>query len=335
MSLSEAERDNLLRWDGSKRGFYEAYYLKWNDPEHQTAGWLRFGLDSPRNGNPQATLLGVYFDLKDPKKNLALTQTVPISETRLEHELFFLEIKSSVIFQTGTRGEIQTPRGKMTWDLSFHEPTTRLRHLPSLLYPLPWPETKINAPHLSCRLSGQFGLNDQSFSLQSLPAHQAHHWGTKLANSWVWGNCTDFQEDPTAVFEGLTAGIAIGQKPIRPLTFLFFVYRGKRYSFLSPLVWFQNRSRYETNRWHFEAMRGDIRFLGDLTAPREQRVRIPMNSPNGLSCHIHTTMVADLKINVFKKNKAGWQLLETLTANKTAAWEVAGPKPDPTIAWGL
>ena len=35
--LSSKERDNLLVWDGRRQGFYEVYYLKWNDAASRTA----------------------------------------------------------------------------------------------------------------------------------------------------------------------------------------------------------------------------------------------------------------------------------------------------------
>ncbi len=66
MSLTQAEQDNLPRW--KPNNFFESYYLKWNDPQQQVAAWLRYTLFAPLNREPEATLWGIFFDAKDPKK---------------------------------------------------------------------------------------------------------------------------------------------------------------------------------------------------------------------------------------------------------------------------
>ena len=74
--VNEKERANLLRWDGGSRGFYEVYFLKFNDAPSQTAVWLRYTLTSPRPevGRPYCELWGIFFDARDPARNFAVKQ---------------------------------------------------------------------------------------------------------------------------------------------------------------------------------------------------------------------------------------------------------------------
>ena len=48
MVLTQAEQDNVTRWDGERRGFYEVYYLKVNHIPSGTALWARYTLLAPQ-----------------------------------------------------------------------------------------------------------------------------------------------------------------------------------------------------------------------------------------------------------------------------------------------
>ena len=54
MVLTQAERDNVTRWDGERRGFYEVYYLKVNHIPSGTALWARYTLLAPQETSRSA-----------------------------------------------------------------------------------------------------------------------------------------------------------------------------------------------------------------------------------------------------------------------------------------
>ena len=66
MTLAAEERDNLTRWHPPQDGFYEVYYLKWNDPSQGIAAWLRYTLLAPVNREPEASVWAVFFDAAHP-----------------------------------------------------------------------------------------------------------------------------------------------------------------------------------------------------------------------------------------------------------------------------
>lgn len=328
MSLSERERDNLTRWNPSQKGFYEVWYLKWNDPAQGIAAWLRYTLLAPLSRDPEVSVWGIFFDSKDPKKNVAIKKTYPIGEARIEREIFYFAAGPSAIFDSGARGELVEGQNRLSWELKFQDEGLSLRHFPSLLYLGGLPKTKLVAPYLSTRISGDFVVNDRSFSLQAVPAHQAHLWGTQMADSWVWGNCNAFEEDPNFCFEGLTASARLGDRISPPLTLLFFYWEGRLYRFNAPWSWATNQSRHDLDRWHFEASQKGIRFVGDLIAQTESMAGVRYEDPDGSNRFCHNTKVADLKIAVLKEKKGGWECVKTFNASKTAAFEVVQPNLD-------
>lgn len=328
--LSSQEKDNLTRWNGSRKGFYEVYYLKWNDPTRGIAAWLRYTLLSPRTRPPEASLWGIFFDAKDPKNNLAIKRTFPAAEARIEREIFYFGIGPSAVFDRGARGTLSDEKNRLAWEFKFGEGLT-LRHFPSPLYATPFPKTKFLAPYLSTRLTGEFTVNDRTFSLENVPAHQAHLWGTQHAASWIWGNCNAFAEDPDFCFEGLSVKVPVGARTAPPMTLLFFYWDGKFYSFNSPFRWFSNKSWNELDRWHFEAGTKDLKFVGDVFSSPEQMVGVRYEDPDGSERFCHNTKVADLRIQVLKKTGSGWACLKTLSAERTCAFEVVEPSLDPRV----
>jgi hypothetical protein len=356
LPISHQERDNLLRWDLKKRGFYEVYYLKWNDLSQGIAGWLRYTLLIPqdRTREPEVSVWAIFFDAKDPQKNCAVKKTFSIREARIEKEIFYLSAGPSAIFETGARGEIGDEKTQMSWELKFEGEGLWLKHFPSPLYWGRFPKTKFLAPYLSVKVNGEFAVNGRRFVLRRAPAHQAHLWGTEMAPFWIWGNCNTFAEDPDFCFEGLSARIGVGGKISPPLTLLFFFWRNKLYRFNSPAQWFTNRSVYDfdqrqrrvegeapralpvegatrapvIDRWRFEASSHDVRFVGELFTETDAMAGVRYEDPDGSERFCHNTKVADLKIHILQKENGGWKTEETVTASKSAAFEVVQPTLD-------
>jgi len=80
--MMPAEKDNQLKWDGSRRGHYEVYYFKLNDPRQALAFWFRYTILIPLAGvgDPVGELWGIYFNSNDPSRNRAWKRTFPIGE---------------------------------------------------------------------------------------------------------------------------------------------------------------------------------------------------------------------------------------------------------------
>lgn len=341
MPTTPQEKDNITRWNPLKKGFFEVYDLTWNDPSQKIAGWFRYTLLARQTGEPEASVLGVFFDSQNADNNTVIRKTYTLHEMRIEKEIFYFSAGPSAIFETGTRGGLADEKNKMSWELKYGESALSLRHLPTPLYLGGFPKTKIMSPYFSGKISGDFTLNDRSFSLHDLPARQSHLWGTGQSNAWTWGGSNAFEEDPDFCFEGLSTEVMIADRTAPPMTLLFFHWEGKTYRFNSPIHWIKNVSRFESHqpqsgvegamrapviiRWHFEAEAPGLRFVGNLSADTQEMVRIRDEDPTGGERFHHATRVATAKISILRRNKSGWQLIKELTAPKMAAFEVAQP----------
>lgn len=330
MALSPHEKDNLVRWDGFKKPFYEVYYLKWNDLTQGIAGWMRYTLLAAIHRKPEASVWGIFFNAKDPRNNIGIKQTFSLGETRIEKDIFYFSAGSSAIFDGGARGDICQNDHVMAWETKFQDGLS-LKHFPWPLYRGGFPKTKLLAPSLSTTLSGEFIVNSQKFTLSHVPAHQAHLWGTEQAASWVWGNCNTFREDPGFCFEGLSARIRMGEKLSPPMTLLFFYWDQHLHAFNAPHHWITNQSRHDLDRWHFEAATRELHFVGDIFCSPEDMAGVRYDDPTGSERFCHNTKIADVKIQIFKKQAYGWDCVQTLTAFKSAAFEVVQPSLDPCV----
>ncbi len=321
MTHSIHEEENHTRWDSSKKGFFEVYYLKWNDPSQGIAGWHRYTILSPSDASrkPEVSIWGIFFSTKNQTAPVALKSTFSLQESRIEKEIFYLSGGPSAIFASGARGNLTSGKSQMTWEFQWAQNNLSLRHLPALLYYGGFPKTKYLAPYFSTTLSGEISVNGQRFVLNQIPAHQGHLWGTQQAPAWAWSHCNSFAEDPSFCFEGLSAEVGITR---RAPTLLFFYWQGKLYKFNSPRQWLTNISSHSLDHWHFEAQDRDILFVGDVSADPKTMAGVRYENPDGSSRYGHNTKIADLKIQVLKKEPQGWQTIQTLTASKTSAYEV-------------
>ncbi len=330
MPLSPQEKDNISRWQLGRKPFYEVYYLKFNDATQGIAGWLRYTLLSPLARDPEVSIWGIFFDAKHPENHSAIKKTYSLRESRIEKDFFYFSGGPSAIFDRGARGELIEGQKKISWEVKL-EGGLALRHYPAPLYFGGFPKTKFLAPFVATKISGDFEVNGKKFILKSVPAQQAHLWGTEQAAQWVWGSCTAFDQDPNFVFEGFSAQTMISGKTMPALTCLFFYWEGEWYRFNSPIAWAKNRSQYDLGRWHFEAESKSHLFVGDFFATPENIVGVHYESPEGSESFCHNTKIADLKIQIMKKNKSGWEQIKTLTASKTAALEIVQPKLDERV----
>lgn len=333
MTAGEKEAGNLLRWDGRKRGFYEVYYLKFNDPGSRSAAWIRYTLTSPleKVGEPRCELWGIYFDAVDPQNNFAVKQSYPIDRLSWDRERFRVDIADAGLEMNRCHGAISDPqRGKsMSWDLEFDSETPIFYYYPwKRFYSLPVPRTKVMIPHLDARFSGKLVANRREIELKSVPGMQTHLWGTKHNLRWVWGHCNTFREDDSAVFDGADGQVKHG--PIESAHFkMFYVKtRDREHFFNSPLKWLQNRSRFHLGHWEFEAHDKEIQIVGEVKSSCDRFVGVTYQDPDGEPLWCNNTKTASISLKLFEKD--GRPITE-LTSEDGCALELVDRKTYPEV----
>ncbi len=111
----------------------------------------------------------------------------------------------------GFRGEARA-RGRMAeWELTLSGDEAPLRHLkPSVLYRLPLPKTKLEAPLPDGNASGRVVLDGRVLEVVGWRATAGHNWGAEHAERWVWLHATGFEDEPEAWLELTLARVRIG-----------------------------------------------------------------------------------------------------------------------------
>ncbi|MBX7147684.1 hypothetical protein K1X76_01240 [bacterium] len=325
---------NRLRWDGSIRPFYEVYYLKLVDTQRRFSFWARYTVLAPKNPEeaPTASLWGI---VSDPQLGVvALKKTYSLYEVDIFHQDHFIQILQNHLSVDKTYGVIEEDGKKIEWDLHFEDPTEALTLYPhNFLYTLPFPKTKFLEPRLSTFVSGSITVNEERIAFERLEAHQAHLWGTAYAQNWAWGNCNQFHEDASAVFEGLSAVIKLG--PFRLKAHLFyFIWKNNEYKATGMWRWLKNKSTHNLLVWQFEAIASGYKFVGTIKRNTPDIIGVNYEGPNGEKRFCHSSMMATMELKVFEKQKKEWILVDTLTSH-SAAFETVDPVADPLVSFVL
>jgi hypothetical protein len=331
MPLSEREKSNITRWNGRQSPFYEVYYLKWSDPGQAAAAWLRYTILAGTSRPAEASVWATFYDAKDPSKNAALKTTFPVQDLRIERDFFYVGAGKNAIFDDGCRGELTDGKQTAAWELKFEEKGEPLWYYPRPLYTTAFPRTKFVVPYLATKISGDFSFGGRSFSLSGVSGHQGHLWGTEHGESWVWSNASTFEEDPTFVFDGLTARAKMGDRTSPPLSCLFFRWEGRLYKCNGPGHWIVTRSAHELDRWHFETPSENIFFVGDVHTAPDRMIAVRYRDPTEGERFCHHTETASVQIRILRRSKSGWETVKTLNAKNSAAMEVVSRQHDPRV----
>jgi hypothetical protein len=109
------------------------------------------------------------------------------------------------------RGEARA-RGRMAeWELALSGGGGGLRHLrPSLLYRLPLPKTKLEAPVPDGTARGHVVLDGVLVDVVGWRATVGHNWGREHAERWVWLHAAGFEDEPEAWLELAIARVRVG-----------------------------------------------------------------------------------------------------------------------------
>jgi hypothetical protein len=343
--VSEAERDNQMRFDGKRTGFYEVYFIEVQDRTHRSGLWLRYTLRAPsKTDQPSvAEVWSMFFDRTDPAKNMALKQSIPFRDASVEHAHLFFGIAGCQLTHSGCRGRIERDGRRIEWDLTWEE-RTRLVHFPyEAMYRGAFPKTKVLSPHYDLRARGTYSANDARYEIAGEPGQQSHLWGTQHARRWIWAHANTFAEDPNAVFEGLTAQVRIGPIALPQLTMFALRYHGVDYLFNRPRDLLRNNESridaqripstyFPVSRWIVGGGNDQLRFRGELWSELEHYIGARYTDPDGSELVCSHSKVASARLEILTRDGGAWRVADTLTSDGATALEFVGRDPDPRVA---
>lgn len=325
---------NRLRYNNSSNPFYEIYYLKLVDPQAKWSFWARYTLLIPKSGRATANLWGIYHE--PDGESIALKRTLLLADTDIFHRERFIQMGDSFLTLASAVGGLENSDHHLRWDFTFEDPTLSSRLFPyRWMYSFPFPKTKFLEPRLTTFVSGNLHVDRRALSLEHVRAHQAHIWGTHYAKRWVWGHCDSFIGSPGTVFEGLVAQIGPGPLSLPPLPLFCLIYEGKTYWANGFMNWVTNKSTHDLHHWQFEARDRAIKIVGRVKRRGEDIVGVEYVGPFGEKRYCHNTMMADMELDIFKKNGKTWEPTATLRSEKTTAFETVELKPHPQVKFVL
>ena len=88
---------------------------------------------------------------------------------------------------------------------------------------------------------------------------------------------------------------------------------------------------YDLLEWHFEAVKGNRKFVGNIIAEKNHMVRLNYTAPDGSSRFCHNTKVANMMLQVFKRQGGYWVPFKTLSSKQTTAYETVSRQADTSI----
>ncbi len=329
--MSFQESDNMTRFHKGVKPFYEVYFFKFHLIKEQISFWIRFTLHNPLKEPSHGTLWAMMFDQNNPKNNCGGIKNFSLKEIKIEKDIFYLQLGKSALFQNGSYGSLKDKEFEIEWDLSFPLNKLSLRTFPySWLYYSPFPKTKTTTPNLSVLYSGKIKCQGKEYLLKQAPGAQGHLWGTEHAQRWVWAHCNHFQEDPSAIFEGLSAQVKVGPW-LTPHFNLFYIHLfGRDYYLNSPMKWFKNKSEYNLKEWNFEAIQGKDRFVGKIINNPHQLMGVRYTDPDETHRYCHHDEWSTAKIDHYRLKSKGWEKQVTLHS-KAMTFELVDTKIHPPV----
>src|ERR1700761_1355784 len=178
-------------------GRYESWFLSARDADPGRALWIRHTRHHAAGADHgTAALWCTLFDSGGPEAGKQSVRTFG---------------ESVVAGPERFRGEARA-RGRMAeWDLALVGAGAPLRHLrPAALYPLPGPQTKLEAPVPDGIARGRVVLDGRTVEVVGWRATVGHNWGSEHAERWVWLHAAGFEDEPDAWLELTLARVRIG-----------------------------------------------------------------------------------------------------------------------------
>jgi hypothetical protein len=319
----DSEAANAARCQG-RAGRYEAWYLTVSEPAQRRGYWIRYTTFSPARGvqaEANSALWAFRFDHENPSANWGGKASFPLEALQVQRRPFALRIGDALLVDNGCSGEIQSERGRMSWDLRWDS-----REPPFPFVRPPW-HLLSSAANIgvqpAIKVSGAIEVNGKVVHLEHVPGGQQHTWGSSHALEWNWGFASggDFWVD------GLTARVRsrLGRELIG--TAVGMHAREHRFTFNGLLQVLGTRGPIAPDSWTAQARLGSRHLHVEVTPRRSDLIGVTYADPRGGSRFCYHTEVADLELRLTQ----GDEVLARIRRPAAAAFEYASESPVPGL----
>ncbi|HET7483054.1 MAG TPA: hypothetical protein VFK89_09355 [Actinomycetota bacterium] len=320
--------ENLMRWDRRSAGFMEVWYATISHRATGAGVWLRYTITAPTASDPYCELWGVVFDRDGKfdfagKERFAIDRLAPPSG---RDDGAIVRIGNAWLSETHLEGRLTRNGHHLEWSLDLEPAPRCFHHLPGGIGRIA--ERRVStlcSPNLAVPFTGSVVVDGHPLTFEGDRGTQSHRWGRRHAPSWVWCHCSSF-EDGDAVFEGLAATTRVAF--LRPTTtFVFLHYDGEDIAF-NELGWaLRAKSRYDMPTWAFTARTDVWKIAGAARVAESDLIQLRYEDPDGSSRFCANAEVADLALEVYRRDGAAWRHHGSLTSRGAAHLEFGRSEP--------
>ncbi|MDQ2943535.1 MAG: hypothetical protein M3R21_07705 [Candidatus Dormibacteraeota bacterium] len=315
----DLEGANSARCRG-RAGTYEAWYVTVVEPARRQGYWFRYTTFNPAPGvetDAHSALWAFRFDHEDPGANWGAKASFPLAALQVQSRPFALRLDDALLVDNGCSGEIDTERGKMTWDLRWD---SREHPFPFLRSPWHLLSSVANiGVQPAIKVSGTIVLNGKPMQLEHAPGGQQHTWGSRHALEWNWG----FASGDDFWIDGATSRVRslLGKELVG--TALGAHAREHRFLLNGPLQVLATRGPMAAESWNAQAKLGPRQLHVEVRPRRSDLIGVTYPDPRGGSRVCYHTEVADLEMRLTH----GEEVLARIRRPAAAAFEYAAESP--------
>jgi hypothetical protein len=329
-----SRRWNDYQWNG-KPGHYEVYYLTFTDPDTGVGFWIRYTMVAPLPEIGEEATCSLWLcamDPADPSQNVGVKSSLPVDALAAQTDPFHLRIGEAWLSDRGMAGAIETDGTRYGWELEWSPRLEAYGHVHPLLRAARIAKTILFLPHPDLAVSGTVWLGERRIELAGVRGGQAHLWGSKHASRWAWVHCNDFTSRdgaarPDTFLDGVSVYVPRFGRELGPNTPVVGRVDGSDLNSIGPVAVNRNPSDFELGGWRFEARANGLRVRGTVSARPQDLVGVTYHDPDGERAYCYNSEVADMRLEVHRRESRGWRQVDELRADGRAHFEYAQRTP--------
>jgi hypothetical protein len=236
---------------GQRRGHYESWFLRANDPSGRRAFWIRYTLFSPKGRPADAVgeLWAIAFD-RQTGQVVAVKETRPLDACAFAADRLDVRIGDATLADGAARGSAAGAGGDaIAWDLRYGGGGEPLLLMPARMYRLPLPRAKVLVGQPLARFDGTVTVNGETLAIDGWIGSQNHNWGSRHTSRYAWGQVAGFDEEPDAFLECSTAKLRIGPFWTPWMSMVVLRLRGETLRWNSLPRAIRAKGRYGAGEW--------------------------------------------------------------------------------------
>lgn len=292
---------NILRTSAKSRwnkepGFFEVWYITFNDQETGDGYWIRFTLVVPKNVM-ESPFLNIWFTAfkKDGIISI-ISENYRFSECSFSDE--HIKIGNSLLTTNTTEGEVLNKFHRAKWNLTIGDGAEFL-HLPSLIYQIPILHSYLASPNISFPIKGKIEIDGIESEIEGRGT-QSHIWGREMPDKWIWAHTDNF-ENHNGFFELISVETHLGPLKNASSSRIFLRFEDEEFSLITlNKIGFKDHTSFP--EYLFFATGKKYKIEGKLYGDLKKFIQYHYPMPTNKEVFCTNTECGSLNIVIYKRD---------------------------------